>query len=116
MIPFNESSNILWGASCNPWSYARTVGSSSEAALVMSRLVNLGLAEDFMGEQRINAAINGVACFCPSPSRIPHNVALYHSSKRTKVINEYCLTPRLSITAKKVSDITLTVDSLLSTS
>ncbi len=89
MIPLNEASNNLWGTSSLPWSFARTAGSSSEAAIIMARLANLAIAEDFLGEQRINAVINAVTCFCPSLSRLPYSVACSNYSKRNKVINEY---------------------------
>ena len=41
---------MIWENASNPWSILRTAGTSTEAALVSSRLVNFAIGLDHIGE------------------------------------------------------------------
>ena len=49
-MPFIELNNMLWGSPNNPWNKSRVCGTSSEASLVVLKLVNFAISEDIIGE------------------------------------------------------------------
>ncbi len=49
-MSFLSCDNAVWGSASNPWKISRIAGTSSDAALVASRVVNFALSEDFIGE------------------------------------------------------------------
>ena len=71
-----ETSNLVFGATRNPWNPDRTPGGSSggSAAAVAARLVPFAEGSDGAGSIRIPASMCGVVGFKPTYGRVP-NVA-----------------------------------------
>ncbi len=67
-----ETSNNVFGTTCNPWNRKRVTGGSSggEAALLASRCSPLGLGTDIGGSLRIPAACCGVYSLKPTTRRV----------------------------------------------
>ncbi|MBC7504327.1 MAG: hypothetical protein H7267_01135, partial [Sandarakinorhabdus sp.] len=67
------SSNLEFGAVCNPYDLSRIPGGSSggTAAAVAARMAPLGVAEDTQGSVRVPAALCGIAGFRPTTGRYP---------------------------------------------
>jgi Asp-tRNA(Asn)/Glu-tRNA(Gln) amidotransferase A subunit family amidase len=68
-----ETSNLVFGATRNPWSLDRTPGGSSggSAAAVAARLVPFAEGSDGAGSIRIPASMCGVVGFKPTYGRVP---------------------------------------------
>ena len=70
MVP--ETSNYIWGTTCNPYAADRSSGGSSggEGALIGTRASPMGIGTDIGGSVRIPALNCGVTGFKPTPSRM----------------------------------------------
>jgi amidase len=68
-----ESSNLIFGATNNPYDVTRTAGGSSggEAALLAACGSALGLGSDAAGSVRLPAAFCGIAGIKPTSGRLP---------------------------------------------
>jgi Asp-tRNA(Asn)/Glu-tRNA(Gln) amidotransferase A subunit family amidase len=68
-----ETSNLVFGATRNPWNLDRTPGGSSggSAAAVAARLVPFAEGSDGAGSIRIPASMCGVVGFKPTYGRVP---------------------------------------------
>lgn len=68
-----DTSNPLFGATCNPWNVERSAGGSSggSAAALASGMVPLCTGSDGGGSIRIPSAVCGLSGFKPSHGRIP---------------------------------------------
>lgn len=67
-----ESSNPLWGRTCNPWSAAHTAGGSSggESALLSVDGAAIGIGSDVGGSIRIPSSYCGIYGFKPGMGRV----------------------------------------------
>ena len=78
LLALNETVNLIYGRSKNPWDINRVVGGSSggAAGLVAAYCAPLSLASDGLGSIRIPAAYNGVFGIKPTSGR---NIVRGHS-------------------------------------
>jgi Asp-tRNA(Asn)/Glu-tRNA(Gln) amidotransferase A subunit family amidase len=76
-----ETSNLIFGATRNPWNPDRTPGGSSggSAAAVAARLVPFAEGSDGAGSIRIPAGMCGVVGFKPTYGRVPDVAAPFSS-------------------------------------
>lgn len=79
-----ESSNAVYGRSCNPYDLSRTVGGSSggEGAMVASAAAPVGVGSDVGGSIRIPAAFNGVFGHKPTGGLVPNSGQYPFSTSR----------------------------------